>query len=373
MVLTDELKEIMVKLAEPLPEIGIQRTDKNKTKKGYDTIGYKSQFVINRFNEVLGINWGFEYKILKENEGAYGNGTKKIDIVIELSLWIIENKPEYTRIGIGGHTSFTYVDALKGSINNALKRAGAYFGVGRQAWEETVDEEDDPSKCAFEDHQQESGKKPSNSSHNQPQKPPQTPKPQNPKPAEQQPSEGKQETIADENSNGNGKGITPQILCGMVANATSRGKDKDDKTNYVKLWELYIYKQHGVKHLTELSGDQMIKEKNIIEKDGKPRPAAFRNFLKGYEKYLVQETPPDKKTELIQNIKMQLSDLFQGDRNRIDFYFSGLATSVATIDFLDKLTKDELIDVFNKVEITYNEHIEAQSYMHDQQEAMAVN
>uniref|UniRef100_A0A6M3JTF4 Rad52/22 double-strand break repair protein n=1 Tax=viral metagenome TaxID=1070528 RepID=A0A6M3JTF4_9ZZZZ len=351
MINKDEIKEIMIKLAEPLPEIGIQRTDKKLTKKGYDTVGYKSQFVVNRFNEVLGINWGFEYKILKEIEGTYGSGTKKIDIVIELFLWIIENKAEYIRKGIGGHTSFTYVDALKGAVNNALKRAGAYFGVGRQAWEETVDEDDDPAKCAFEDnkHQQE-GKKPNNNSQDQQQPPQQTFKTQ-----DQQPPKGKQETFTGKDENGNG-GITSQKLCGMVAQIA--GVDS------VSLYKKYCYKQYNIKSLTEFGTDQLKAEYRYL-KEANKRPADFKKFLDNYK-----EKPVITNEGLIKSIKTNLIKIFNGERDRIDFYFSGLCTSIATINDLSKLSEDELIDVFNKVEITYNEHNE---HMEAQKQKAIIN
>jgi hypothetical protein len=47
-------------------------------------------------------------------------------------------------IGDGGHTSVSEGDARKGAGTNGLKKAAAMFGVGRQAYEGSLDDDQRP-------------------------------------------------------------------------------------------------------------------------------------------------------------------------------------------------------------------------------------
>ncbi len=128
--------EIIRQLSEPLPVEAIQSAPASETHKGYDTVGYGAQWVINRLNEVLGINWGYDYEIIRETPGNFKVKEKQsVEITVELSLWIIEPKKDNTRKCVGGNTAINYSDAVKGSISNALKRAASMFGCGRQAYQ----------------------------------------------------------------------------------------------------------------------------------------------------------------------------------------------------------------------------------------------
>ena len=144
-----EKGNILQRLSAPLPVEGIQRTRKEDTKKGYNTTGYGYQFCVDRFNEVCGEEWGYNYKILKEIEGQFRSGSGYFEIVIELEIWVKDR--ENIRKCVGGHLSASYADALKGAITNAFKKTASFWGVGREAYAGTIDEDNVPQKEGLED------------------------------------------------------------------------------------------------------------------------------------------------------------------------------------------------------------------------------
>lgn len=132
--------DVLVLLSGEMPKDSIQVAKKEKTNKGYDTTGVGYQWCVNRFNEVLGTQWGYEYKILKEEKGVYKkSGTEYYDITVEMSIWI--GNEDTVRVCIGGHIAVVYADALKGAITNAFKKTAAFWGVGRQAYEGSLDDD----------------------------------------------------------------------------------------------------------------------------------------------------------------------------------------------------------------------------------------
>jgi hypothetical protein len=137
-------------LSAPLPEEAIQRTEKEKTKKGYDTTGFGYQFIVNRFNEVLGIggwNWSFVESKEDRIEGEYSSSKAKYyDLTGEATITIFANNKfnlieSLSHSETGGHKSATIADAKKGASTNALKKTAGFFGVGRQAFEKTIDDD----------------------------------------------------------------------------------------------------------------------------------------------------------------------------------------------------------------------------------------
>ena len=138
-IISKEVLDIFKELAKPLPKEAIQRTTKEQTKKAYDTTGYNYQYLVNRFNEVLGNAWGYTNKIIMQIEGKYSNGTPYFDLTIETSIWILS--PAVTRSMVGGHRSSVYADAHKGASTNSFKKTAAMFGVGREAFEGSLDDD----------------------------------------------------------------------------------------------------------------------------------------------------------------------------------------------------------------------------------------
>jgi len=139
--------EELIKAVDALPKEAVEKADKNVTRKGYNTTGYQYQFLVNVLNDVIGVGeWGFNYKIIKEIEGKWNNGRGFWDITVEVFIWIqIGNKrPSFSCVG--GHKSEAYADALKGAITNGFKKTVAFFGVGKKAYEGTIDDDYRPQE-----------------------------------------------------------------------------------------------------------------------------------------------------------------------------------------------------------------------------------
>jgi hypothetical protein len=135
------MNEIMTKLYERLPEDGIQRTYKAQTRKGYDTTGYGYQWVVDRLNELFGMDWEFDWHIMEKREGAYQSGTPYIELTVDVSITINHADKKYTRHCVGGHTSISFADALKGAITNGLKKTAAFYGIGADAFRGELDDD----------------------------------------------------------------------------------------------------------------------------------------------------------------------------------------------------------------------------------------
>ena len=137
------MSDIIKKLSEEMPEMAIQRTRKEDTKKAYDTDGYSYQYCVNRFNDICGKKWGYEWEIINEERGQYKGGMPFIDITVKMFIWV--NDSNKVRSNVGGHKAINYADALKGAITNAYKKTAAFWGVGRAAYAGTIDDDNKPS------------------------------------------------------------------------------------------------------------------------------------------------------------------------------------------------------------------------------------
>ena len=141
------MDEIIKELSKKLPSEAVQRTKGIQTKKGYDTVGYGYQYVVDRFNDVLGTDWNYGYKILHEEKGKYRDktvndkvitGSSYFAITVDVAIAIQDKKP---RSCVGSHTASNYGDALKGAITNGFKKGAAFWGVGRDAFAATIDDD----------------------------------------------------------------------------------------------------------------------------------------------------------------------------------------------------------------------------------------
>jgi len=124
----------------------VERTQKEVTRKGYDTTGYGYQFVVNRLNEVVakyGLHWTTqdEIKLLKEYPSK--SGQIYYEYAGKLTLLLLDDNRSAVeaRACYGGHQSSTHADAMKGAYTNAFKKTAALFGVGADAYEGTIDED----------------------------------------------------------------------------------------------------------------------------------------------------------------------------------------------------------------------------------------
>lgn len=146
----DSWDKILAALAADLPEEAVERTKGGETGKGYDTTGYKYQYVINRFNDVLGLDgWGYTYRELDKVEYQTSKGKPRVAVTVETVIVLdpkIKDKElgKTTRVLVGGHDSNNYADALKGAITNSLKKTAAMFGNGKAAYEVTIDDDNTP-------------------------------------------------------------------------------------------------------------------------------------------------------------------------------------------------------------------------------------
>jgi hypothetical protein len=148
----DERKKLYAALSAPFGEDAIERTDGRVTGRGYDTTGIKYQYIVNRLNEALGIGaWRTEQQIsVRESQTA--KGRTAYDATCSLSLqfgtWIDGRFLTWAEsFATGGHTSMNEADARKGAFTNGLKKAAAMMGCGRQAYEETLDDDNLPAEA----------------------------------------------------------------------------------------------------------------------------------------------------------------------------------------------------------------------------------
>ena len=127
------------KLSKPLPKEAIQKTQGALTKKGYDTTGYGYQYLVNQFNRTLGIgHWNWKFEIIKEEKGTFRSGNSFWEITGKATIQV-EGIVQHTEYG--GHRAGNYADALKGASTNAFKKTSAFSGVGRQAFEGSIDDD----------------------------------------------------------------------------------------------------------------------------------------------------------------------------------------------------------------------------------------
>ncbi len=151
----DEKKKIYQQLAAPFPEHAIQRTEGKLTGRGYDTSGIGYQFIANRLNEVLGVGGWRAHRTVVVKEVTRANGRPAFeaiaDITLELGSWENGDFMVFAEsLADGGHLASSEADARKGAYTNAFKKAAAFFGVGRQAYEGSLDDDNLPGEQASE-------------------------------------------------------------------------------------------------------------------------------------------------------------------------------------------------------------------------------
>jgi hypothetical protein len=143
-------RKIYEALAAPFAEDAIERTDGRVTGKGYSTTGIKYQYIVNRLNEVLGLGGFRVERTVSVRQVATTKGRPAFEATCEIKLQLGEWReagfvPFAEAIADGGHTAMTEADARKGAFTNGFKKAAAFFGVGRQAYEGTLDDDSVPT------------------------------------------------------------------------------------------------------------------------------------------------------------------------------------------------------------------------------------
>lgn len=151
----EEKRKIYGALAAPFPEACIQRTEGRITGRGYDTTGIGYQFIANRLNEVLGVGGWRAHRTLSVKEVQRSNGRTAFeaicDITLELGEWVNGEFVVFAEsLADGGHVASAEADARKGAYTNAFKKAAAFHGVGKQAYEGTLDDDNLPAEDGTE-------------------------------------------------------------------------------------------------------------------------------------------------------------------------------------------------------------------------------
>lgn len=135
--------ETYQKLILPLPKEAFQKFTKEETGYDSDIISHNYQYAVNRMNEILGSeNWRIDEVDVNsvEKNGLY-EVVKKITVSIgklnaDNQFIILESKWHY-----GGGTSKSLADAHKSAVTNGLKKTLALFGVGKETYEQSMDDD----------------------------------------------------------------------------------------------------------------------------------------------------------------------------------------------------------------------------------------
>lgn len=151
---SEHLEQIYKLLAAPFPSGAFTTTDKDVTKKGYDTTGIIVQFLINRLNEEVGIgHW--QIIVLDQSVETYKTKDERTryaatcKIVMQFGNWrndklratetedwhiggfhVLAERP-----GVGGSDSSNQADGEKGALTGAIKNACKLFGCGKEVYE----------------------------------------------------------------------------------------------------------------------------------------------------------------------------------------------------------------------------------------------
>jgi hypothetical protein len=145
----EEKKKIYQQLAAPFADHCIQRTEGRTTGRGYDTTGIGYQHIANRLNEVLGVGGWRAHRTVTVKEITRSNGRQAFeaicDITLELGEWVNGDFVVFAEsLADGGHVASSEADARKGAYTNAFKKAAAFHGVGKQAYEGSLDDDNVP-------------------------------------------------------------------------------------------------------------------------------------------------------------------------------------------------------------------------------------
>ena len=150
---TDEMLDALMA---PLPKDAVEKSKGSDTGKGYDTTGYGYQWVADRLNKVLGVgSWRLRYKSESKEWEKTRSGKQlyRTDVrgVMELGFWDTgeAKAAEWFTVAqgpfVGGHVSLDPIDAEKGAVTNAFKKAAAFLcGVGSDAYRGQISDDLEP-------------------------------------------------------------------------------------------------------------------------------------------------------------------------------------------------------------------------------------
>lgn len=327
--------ELLKGLGSAIPIEGRQSTDKKKTLKGYDTDGYGYQYCVNRFNDVLGELWGFTWNIITTKEGSTAKGKYQIEIVVKVEIWV--NNKENERSCVGGHISTNYTDALKGAITSGFKKTAAFWGVGRHAYEGSIDTAyiDDDNKPFPEGWNGGSNKSAGDNDEQQ-----------------QGPTSNKEEPIkqATKPTNGNDNVKKSTVHMGTLF---GQFRSLNLETKYtVEDYKAYCYNKYSVGSMKDLTSKQLEEQNNIlgVTIDNPDRIEKFKKILDDLKQSKPDENS-DEKQALIKKIVDNLSSICGQDNDTIGYELSRMCTQVSHPGDLSKLTLAQLQSIDEMVNI----------------------
>ena len=146
----EDKKKLYAALCAPFAAEAIERTDGHVTGRGYSTTGIKYQYIVNRLNEILGVGGYRTGQAITVRQSTTQKGRTvyeaMCEIVLQLGEWVGGVFMPFAEVhGTGGHGSMSEADARKGAFTNGFKKAAAMLGVGKQAYEGTLDDDNLPA------------------------------------------------------------------------------------------------------------------------------------------------------------------------------------------------------------------------------------
>lgn len=135
-ITTEDLPMIYKMLKEPFP---IEAIKEGQTHYGLKVRGVRSQYIVDRLNDVLGVNhWTYRYNSVDEPRGKVYSA--KCDIVIEIGNFLGGTfVPVASRPHVGGCNHIDKYEAHKGAITNAMKKCASMFGVASDIYKGLTD------------------------------------------------------------------------------------------------------------------------------------------------------------------------------------------------------------------------------------------
>jgi hypothetical protein len=135
-----KLKQMLQDLGAAFPPEALEKTDGRKNGRGFDTVGYKVAYIIQRLNAVAGLGGWRLHREVSVREVTAPSGRKgweaTTSVVLELVEWQAGSAVTYAdAVGDGGGVSYTSeADARKMSTSSAIKKAASMMGCGWQAY-----------------------------------------------------------------------------------------------------------------------------------------------------------------------------------------------------------------------------------------------
>jgi hypothetical protein len=154
--LQEHLRELYQQLSVP-----IEAEPRTSNTEGYIATGYRYQYIVNRLNEVMGVGGWRAINVRfvdlpkrktkgkwDDNNRRYIPGTEKemhvvmCDLILQLGYFVNDEFMVMAEaLGMGDHDALQYPNARKGAHTAAIKKAAAFFGVGKEVYEGLDDDD----------------------------------------------------------------------------------------------------------------------------------------------------------------------------------------------------------------------------------------